>query len=50
MQLLWQDDCGRMKELLVEKSGRKKYITETNGRSSLEQQGIVVFCICQWTE
>jgi len=26
--------CERMEELLVEKGGKKKYITERNGRSS----------------
>jgi hypothetical protein len=41
---------GRMEEWLVEKSGKKKYITESNGRSSWELQGIVAFCICQWNE
>ena len=30
--------------------GRKKYITERNGRSSWEWQGIVAFCTCQWKE
>jgi hypothetical protein len=34
----------------VEKSDRKKYITERTGRSSQEQQGIVAFCTCQWNE
>ena len=27
----------------MEKGGRKKYITERNGRSSLEWQGIVAY-------
>jgi hypothetical protein len=26
------------------------YITERNGRSSCEWQGIVAFCTCQWNE
>jgi len=26
------------------------YITERNGRSSWERQGIVEFCTCQWNE
>jgi hypothetical protein len=34
----------------MEKGGRKKYITERNGRSSWEWQGIVEFCTCQWNE
>jgi len=37
-----------MEEQLVGKSGRKKYVTERNGRGSWELQGIVKFCICQW--
>jgi len=27
-----------------------KYITERNGRSCWERQGIVTFCTCQWNE
>ena len=34
----------------MEKGGRKNYITERNGRSCWEQQGIVAFCTCQWSE
>jgi len=34
----------------VKKDGREKYMTERNGRSSLERQGIVAFCTCQWNE
>jgi len=34
----------------MEKGGRKKYITQRNGRSSWELQGIVTFCACQWNE
>jgi hypothetical protein len=30
--------------------GRKKYVTERNGSSSWERQGIVAFCTCQWNE
>jgi hypothetical protein len=30
--------------------GRKGYITETNGRSSWEREGIVAFCTCRWNE
>jgi hypothetical protein len=36
--------------ILLEKGGRKKYITERNGRRSWEWQGIVKFCTCQWNE
>jgi hypothetical protein len=32
-----------MEELLVEKSGKKKYVTDSNGISSWEQQGNVAF-------
>jgi len=39
-----------MEEYVLEKGGREKYITERNGRSSWEQQGIVAFCTCQWNE
>jgi hypothetical protein len=35
---------------IVEKSGRKTYITGRNGRSSWLWQGIVPFCTCQWNE
>ena len=40
----------RIDEQLVEKGGRKRYITQRNGRSSWEQQGIVTFYTCQWNE
>jgi hypothetical protein len=29
---------------------QEKYITERNGRSCLERQGIITFCTCQWDE
>ena len=41
---------GRTEDFLVEKGGRKGYITERNGRSSWERQGIVAFCTCQRNE
>ena len=34
----------------MEKGGRKNYVTERNGRSSCEWQGIVEFCTHQWNE
>jgi hypothetical protein len=34
-------EWGRMDDWLFEKGGRKGYITERNGRSSWEQQGII---------
>jgi hypothetical protein len=40
----------RMEEQLVEKGDRKKYITERNGRSYWERQGIVAFCAYQWNK
>jgi len=39
-----------MEEQLVEKGSRKMYVTERNGRSSWERQGIAAFCTCQWNE
>jgi len=39
-----------MEDKLVEKGGRKGYITERNGRSYWEWQGIIEFCKCQWNE
>jgi len=29
-----------------EKGGRKKYVTERNGRRSRKRQGIFAFCTC----
>jgi len=29
---------------------QEKEITERNGRSSCERQGIIAFCTCQWDE
>ena len=40
----------RMEEQLAEKGCKKKYLTERNGRSSWEWQGIVTFCSCQCNE
>ena len=40
----------RMEDYLVEKGGRKGYITKKNVRSSWERQGIVPFRTCQWNE
>ena len=49
-----ETDCkmkwGRMEEELAEKDGKKKCITERNGRNSREGQGVVTFCTCQWNE
>jgi len=35
---------------LLEKGGRKEYITDRNGRSSWEWQGFVAVFTCQWNE
>jgi len=43
----WQDGVREDGRLVC---GRKEYITERNGRSSSERQGIIVFCTCQWSE
>jgi hypothetical protein len=40
----------RMEEQLVEKGGKKKYITERNGGRSWKRHGIITFCTCQWNE
>jgi hypothetical protein len=39
-----------MEDYMVEKGGKKGYITERNGRSSWERHGIVAFCTRQWNE
>jgi hypothetical protein len=44
----WQDEVMGDGKYLVEKSGKKKYMTRGNGRSSCEWQGIITFCTCQW--
>jgi len=41
---------GSIEDQLVEKGGRKEYITERNGRNSWERQGIITFSIHQWSE
>jgi hypothetical protein len=46
----WQDEVREDGRLAGGKGRRKGYITERNERSSLEQQGIVAFCKCQWKE
>jgi len=42
----WRDEVREDGRLV----GGKGYITEKNGRSCGEQQGIVAFCTCQWNE
>jgi hypothetical protein len=46
----WQDEVREDGRIFVEKSGRKKYITERNARSSCEWQAIITFYTCQWNE
>jgi len=46
----WQDEVREDGRIVVEKGGRRKCITERNGRRSREWQGIVEFCTCQWKE
>jgi hypothetical protein len=45
----WQDEV-REDGRIVDGEEKKRYITERNGRSSRERQGIVAFCTCQWNE
>ena len=57
-QQVWEEDqeiegkmrWERMEEQLVEKGGRKKCVTERNGRSSWEWQRIATFRTWQWNE
>jgi hypothetical protein len=44
----WQDEV-REDERIIGGEGWQD-ITEKNGRSSRERQGIVAFCTCQWNE
>jgi len=46
----WQDEVREDGRIVGGEGGRKKYITERNGRSSWERQGIVAFCTWQWNE
>jgi len=34
----------------VEKGGMNGYITDRNGKSSFELQGIIAFCTCHWND
>jgi hypothetical protein len=43
----WQDEVREDGRIV---GGRKRYITERNGRSFCEQQDIVAFCTCHWDE
>ena len=46
----WQDGVREDGRIVGGEGWQEKYITERNGRSSWEQQGIVTFCTCQWNE
>jgi hypothetical protein len=45
----WQDEV-REDGRIVGREGWQEKLTERNGRSSSERQGIVAFCTCQWNE
>jgi len=44
----WQDGVREDERIVEAEVWQEKFITERNGRSSLERQGIVEFCTCQW--
>jgi len=46
----WQHEVREDGRLVGGKRCKERYITETNGRSSREEQGIITFCTCQWNE
>jgi len=46
----WQDEVKEDGRIVGGEGWQKKYITERNGRSSGERQGIIEFCTCQWNE
>jgi hypothetical protein len=47
----WQDEVRKDGRMVGGKGWKERvYITERNGRSSCERQGIVSFCTCQWNE
>ena len=46
----WQDEVREDGRIVGGEGWQEKYITERNGGSSWERQGIVAFCICQWNE
>jgi len=43
----WQDEVREDGRIVGGEGWQEKYITERNGRSSCEWQGIVEFCTCQ---
>ena len=45
-----QDEVREDGRIVGGEGGREKYITERNGGSSWEWQGIIAFCTCQWNE
>ena len=46
----WQDEVREDGRIVGGEGWQEKYITERNGRSSWERQGIAAFCTCQWNE
>jgi hypothetical protein len=46
----WQDEVRENGHIVGGEGWQEKYITEGNGRSPLERQGIVTFCTCQMKE
>jgi len=46
----WQDEVREDGRIVGEEEWQEKVLTERNGRSSWERQGVVVFCMCQWNE
>ena len=46
----WQDEVREDGRIVGGEGWQKNYVTERNGRSCWERQGIVEFCACQWNE
>jgi hypothetical protein len=46
----WHDKVREDGRIVGGEGWQEKYITEGNGRSSWERQGIVAFCSCQRNE
>jgi hypothetical protein len=44
----WQDEVREDGRIVGGEGWEETYMTERNGRSSWERQGIVTFCVCQW--
>jgi hypothetical protein len=46
----WQDEVREDGRIVIGEEWQEKYITERNGRSSCERQGIVTLCTWQWDD